>query len=463
MFNVSPARIRLLLCSLLVLLGAAALSVGGAVSVGAAAPAPLRAGTGYRLPGGDFVGFYLTRSGAKVYCIDPGKRAPSSVSLTSIGRYPGMSQRTADELAYALSRWGNATSRTQAAAESQLVNTIVGHADAVRRRAHSLPGSVGSLVAAHLRIVRALHGPYTVSVRATRAAAPGQTTDGSTGVVSAAGHGVPGVAIALRGSGNVSLPAEVRTGSRGSVTFRYTVTGTGPVRIDATASGLTAPRFTGTHPAAGQQRMVTWSRPVGASAHTGFQARLGSFAHGYACTTTCTGHPRTTLRACAVPSAYPARLAFRAGSTTLPMDFPAATRTGCRTIAAVLTDGDQVTASWTFHGPHGWTAPMAAGGAFVVDCPPVPVVRVSLAYDCTQGSLTASVTAPAAHPAVLLVAGAATRRIDAGSGATAQFTVPVRCGTVQAYSVQAGVRRADGAWNYGPAARVSTPGAARQP
>ena len=38
MSNVSPARIRLLLCSLLVLLGAAALSVGGAVSVGAAAP-----------------------------------------------------------------------------------------------------------------------------------------------------------------------------------------------------------------------------------------------------------------------------------------------------------------------------------------------------------------------------------------------------------------------------------------
>ena len=462
----SPARFRpmfrLALCGLLALFAAAAVA-GVEAPPGAAAPAALRRGAGYHLSGGDFVGYYLTRTGAKVFCIDPGLSAPASVSLTSIGRYPGMSQRTADELAYALSTWGNPTTRAQAAVESQLLNTIAGHADAVRRRAARLPRAVSSLVAAHLRTVRALSGPYAVGLRASRAASPGQVATGSATVVSAARVGVPGLVIQLHGSSNVVVPSAVRSDAHGSASFRYTVTGPGPVRIDATAGGLAPSRFTGTHPAAGQQRMVTWAHAAVASAHVGFQARLGAFSHSYACTTTCNGHPSTTLGACAAPSAYVSRLTFRTGASTRVLDFPASNRSRCRSFATVLGDRDQVTAGWTFLGRHGWTVPVAAAGAFVVDCPAVPVVRLALSYDCAQGSLTAEVTAPTTHPAVLVIAGAAARRLVAAAGGTARFTTAVQCAAVQTFMLQAGVQRAGGGWNYGPAARIDTPGAARQP
>ena len=41
-----------------------AVLTGGAASPAAAGSSPLRAGLGYRLAGGDFVGFYLARSNA---------------------------------------------------------------------------------------------------------------------------------------------------------------------------------------------------------------------------------------------------------------------------------------------------------------------------------------------------------------------------------------------------------------
>ena len=460
---VSPARFRPLLWFVLtVVAGALVAATVGLAPPGSAAPAALRPEAGYHLPGGDFAGFYVTRSGAKVYCIDPGKRAPSTVALRPITRYRGMTRRTADQLAYALSSWGNARTRAQAAAESQLVNTIVGNAAAVRRRSAGLPRAVRRTVAAHLRLVRARSGPYTLQVRA-RTAAPGQTATGTATLVSGTRVGVPGTVVRLRGSGNVAVPAAVRTGARGSASFRYTVTGAGPVRIDAGVSGLAPARFTGTHPAAGRQRMVTWAPAVSATAQLVFQARPGAFTHNYQCSTTCDGHPRTTLRACAAPSTYASRIVYRAGARAAALDFPAGTRTRCRSIVLVLIDQDRVTAAWMFHGPHGWTPQVAAAGTFVVDCPPVPPVEVSLRYDCTRGAFAAAVAGRPGHPVVLIVSGAAARRVPAGATDVARFTASVQCGTTQTYGVQAGVQRADGTWNYGPVARVVTPGAARQP
>lgn len=458
----SPARVRPLFWFILIAVAAVVAATVGLAPPGSAAPAALRPGTGYHLRDGGFAGFYVTRSGTKVYCIDPGKRAPSSVTLRPVTRYRGMTQRTASQLSYALSTWGNARTRVQAATESQLVNTIVGNRAAVRRRSADLPRGVRQTVAAHLRLVRARSGPYIVRLRA-RAASPGRTATGTATLVSAAKTGIPGVVVRLRGSANVAVPAAVRTGAHGSASFRYTVIGTGPVRISAAVSGLAPQRFTGTHPAAGRQRMVTWARTVGASAQTGFQARLGAFAHSYRCSTACDGHPRTTLRACAAPSAYVSRMVYRVGAATTAVDFPAGPRTRCRSIVLVLADRDRVTAAWTFRGPHGWTPQVAAGGTFVVDCPPVPAVDVSVHFDCTRGAFAAAVTGRSGHPVVLIVSGAAARRVPAGVTGIARFDAPVQCGRSQTYRVQAGVQRADGSWNYGPVARVDTPGVARQP
>src|SRR3954470_13312662 len=56
------------------------------VPTSAAASQQLRPGKGYAAADGDFVGFYLTSGGTKVYCLSPRKTLPSAVSLGPLSR-----------------------------------------------------------------------------------------------------------------------------------------------------------------------------------------------------------------------------------------------------------------------------------------------------------------------------------------------------------------------------------------
>lgn len=434
-----------------------------------AATNTLRAGLGYRVAGGDFVGYYLVGKN-KVYCLNPAKSVPRTVSLSSVSRYPGASTARSQQLAYALAQWGDARSRAAAAVQSQVLNTLAGNTKDVTRRSHGLPSSLSRTVAAHVAAAQRLHGPYTVRVSTPRALLPGQPAAiGSIQVSSAGGHGVPDVLVRLTHTTNSITPTVARTNSAGSARFAYSVTDIGQVRITATAGGLASTGLRVSHPHSFEQRMVGAQPAVAAHGSAAFRAAVSGFGNNYACTTTCDGRPVTTLSACAPASRYASRLAYQLGVTTLSVDFPAAGTRACRTRSLRLADGTRVTAAWAYRTPHGWSRPVAAPGAFTVDCPAAPAVTVAMTYDCTRASVTVALgrssaagSAPAAvntsrHRLVLVIGGAASARIYAEPGGRALYSASVACGSRAAYTVQAGVQRASGAYNYGPVASVITP------
>lgn len=460
------------------LLALAALVAGlvlapGSRSASASSAHSIRPGLGYRLAGGDFVGFY--RSGGRlIYCVRPSKAAPHLVTLSPVTRVPGTTRVGTAELAYALSRWGAATTAFQAAVESQVLNTLVGNTAAVARRAARLPRAVAARVAEHVRAARAFRGPYSVAVSAPRALLPGQSAVGTVRVRSAAGHFLVGGLVTLRSSANALVTRTVRTDSHGVGRFRYSVVGTGEVRLRATAAGLPdgAPRVS--RPRPHEQLMVSSGSVRPASGAVSFQQVPNGFSHRYACTTTCDGRPRTVLGACAAASRYASLLEFRVGRRLkLALSFSSSSMRMCRTLAVVLRDGERVTASWRFLTPHGTSRPMAAEGTFVVDCPPVPAVAVSVVYDCAAASVTIALAHPGStargwtplvnrtrHRMFLLIGGAVTRRLAADPGQSATFTASARCDTPVGYTARAGVERADHGVNVGPVATVTTPGPA---
>ncbi|MGI8679699.1 MAG: hypothetical protein ACR2LX_13660 [Jatrophihabitans sp.] len=439
------------------------------VGVGAhAASSTLRAGLGHRVGGGDFVGYYVS-GGTKVYCLSPSKAVPRRVSLSSGARYPGISVGASRQLAYALSRWGDARSTYSAAIESQVVNTLAGNTQDVRRRAHSLSAAVNRTVAAHVSAARSQAGPYVVLLSTPKAVLPGQSAVGSVQVRTSSGHGVAGALVRLTHSANASVPAQVRTDARGVARVPYAVSDLGQVRIVATAIGLAATTLRISHPRASEQRMVSWGSRSAARGSSSFQARVSGFSNRYACTTACAGRPLTTLSACAPASRYVSRLVYRLGATALTADFPASSKPVCRTVSARPGDGTRVSAAWQYRTPHGWSRPVAAAGSFTVDCPAVPAVVATMTYDCTHAAVTIALGhanpdgswVPAVntsrHRFVLVVGGAKPTRVYARPGAGAVFTTAVACGSRTTYTMQAGVQRTNGAWNYGQIASVVTP------
>jgi hypothetical protein len=222
-------------------------------------------------------------------------------------------------------------------------------------------------------------------------------------------------------------------------------------------------------PPSGVQQMITWSAPVTARATAHYQGRVSGFSASYECSSTCNGHPRVALTACAPGGLYPSSLTYRYGRRIHRVDFPAALDRRCATWHVRLPDGMRVTASWRFRTLSGWTAPLPAGGAFVVDCPPVPPVAVVVGLDCHAAALTAVLGRRAAGPSggllplrnhtrhamVLDVGGSVSGHVVLPPGATAapqSFTVG--CDSPAEITVRAGIRRSDGTYNYGHLIRV---------
>ncbi|MDQ2796724.1 MAG: hypothetical protein M3Y06_06120 [Actinomycetota bacterium] len=439
------------------------------VVVGAdAASGSIRVGLGHRVDGGDFVGFYVA-GGKKVYCLSPMKVVPRTVSLSNVSRYPGLSPTASRQLAFALFHWGDARSVNEAVVESQVLNTLAGNGKDVRRRAHSLPAALSRAVAAHVVQARSQAGPYTVRVSTPRALLPGQSATGSVQVRSSNGHGVAGIVVRLVHSPNATVPTQVRTDYRGLARMPYAVSDVDQVRIVATAHGLAPVTVQTSHPRSSEQRMVSWTAQIATRGSASFRGSVSGFSNSYACTTTCDGRPLTTLSACAPASRYASRLVYAVDGSRVIADFPASTKRVCRAVLAHPADGMRVTAAWQYRAPHGWSRPVPAAGTFTLDCPAAPEVTVAMSYDCTRGlvSIALGHTNPdgsrvplvntSRHRFVLVVGGAKTTRVYADHGRGAVFTSAVACGLAATYTMQAGVQRANGGWNYGRTASVVTP------
>jgi hypothetical protein len=86
-------------------------------------------------------------------------------------------------------------------------------------------------------------------------------------------------------------------------------------------------------------------------------------------------------------------------------------------------------------------------------------VTIALANMGKHGTWTPLVN-PSKHKMVLVIGGATTQRIYAKHGKTAIFTAHASCKSPRTYTWQAGVRRHNGKYNYGPKGSITTPGPA---
>lgn len=419
------------------------------------AGASVRTGLGHR-SNGEFVGFYVTHRGVKVYCLSPRLATPRTVSLHTVHRYPGLSTAATAALAYALATWGDARTRDAAAVESQVANTLAGNHKDVARRARGLSPALRRLTAAHVAQAKALRGPYRVRLSTPTAPLPGVTAGGTVRVTSAAGRPVAGVPVALRGSANVRVSGSVRTRGDGSAGFTYATTSVGSGRVDATVRGLAGTGVGITTPRRGEQRMAAATGRVSAAGSATFRPEGTGFGHRYACDSECAGRPAVTLTACAPASRAASRIVYRAGAATYVRTFPAASRRHCESLSPRLADGTRVTAAWQFASGRGWGAPLPAPGSFVVDCPPTPAVAVTMTHDCATARVTIS-SSPSRHATRLLITGSRRATVAAGSGRSASWTVSAPCGSALALTFRAAAQRANGGWNAGPAAGVTTP------
>lgn len=458
--------------ALVLLVALTALAAGGTAATTAQARSEpqLTTGPGTWIAGHtDFVGAYRAHLGARwvpVYCIDPDRPAPTRVALHTRGRLPSLSRAATRLIAETLAAHGAATSATRAEAVSQALNEEAGNRAAVARRARYLPKRVLDLAARYVAEARRRHGPYALRVRLPSSPLPGQTGTGTV-TLHAGGHGVAGTVV-LRHSPNVAVAPRVRTDRAGRGSFTYRTVGGGRVRISALMR--VAPTTVRASAANGStQVMVSWSPRARVEARAGYTGRGPVLRHRYACTDVCDGNPLVTLTACAPAGSYPARITYFYGAQTHVVDLAASEHRVCASWRMAIADGTRVSGTWQFRSPSGWTRPIAAPGAFTVDCPAAPPVAVVFDYDCTNATLAAALGRwqdgamvpwrnTTGHRAVLVVAGAVSGRYALPAGATAAVhRFGLICGAHSTVTIQGGVQRADGSYNFGHDATVVIP------
>jgi hypothetical protein len=437
----------------------------------AAAQPQLKTGAGKWVAGHTaFVGYYRALIGGKwvkVYCVSPDKRTPSRISLATVSRLHSVSATVTRELAQTLSAHGNAKTAGQAEAVSQALNYEIGNRAAVAHRARYLSPSVQSLAMRYVTEARRSRGGYRLGLHLASSPLPGQTGRASVSLRGAGGGRA--ATVRLSHSGNVSLPRAVRTDAAGRASFSYRTTAGGAVHVGATVQGLPPITVRTSRPSASTQRMLSWSPTASVRASATYRGRVAGFSERYECTSTCDGNPLATLTACAPANGYPSSITYRHGVTAHRVDFAAARSRTCHTWRTTLHDGEVVTASWRFRTPHGWTAPIPAGGSFRVDCPPAPPVAAAIGYDCRSATLTIALGRQSggrllglhnatAHRMVLVLEGARVGRFTVAPGATATtHSFPIVCGEGATVAVRAGVQRTNGTYNYGGTTRVTLP------
>jgi hypothetical protein len=468
-------RSRKHLLRALILGAALVVGLGMYCAAGSVASAASRArvvpGRGVWLAGHtDFVGYYRALVGGrwvKVYCVSPGRRAPTRISLRTVSRVPAKSAAITRQLAETLTAHGDARTAAQAEAVSQALNAEIGNRTAVALRARHLSRHVRELAERYVAEARARGGPYSLELHLPANPLPGQSGTGTV-TLRAAGNRVAGAVISLRHTANVAMPRSVRTNASGRAAFTYRTIGGGPVHVAAAAGG--APdTVRASRPGRSTQLMLTWSPRKTVHAVATYQGKGPGFAHRYACSRDCDGHPLVTLTACAPASRVPSRLTYWFDGRSHRITFDAAKARTCKTWQVVVADGVSVSATWEWRTAHGWTQPIPAEGWFVVDCPAAPPVAVALGYDCTRATLTAVLGTQSngslvplrndtAHRMVLVVGGAVDGRYELAPGATAApHTFALRCGSHATITVRGGVQRGASTYNYGRITEVTTP------
>jgi hypothetical protein len=387
--------------------------------------------------------------------------------LATVSRLPSVPTSVTRELAQTLAAHGNAKTAHQAEAVSQALNYEIGNRSEVAKRARSLTRPVQSLAMRYVAEARRYRGGYQLGLQLSAAPLPGQS--GRATVTLRGPGGGRAATVRLSHSGNVSLPAAVRTDRAGRASFTYRTTGGGEVRVRAAATALPPITLRTSSGARSTQRMLSWSGAISARASAHYRGQVSGFSQRYECSSTCDGNPLATLTACAPAGTYRSTITYRVAGVYHVVEFPAAGTRPCRSWSTTVHDGELVTASWRFRAPSGWTAPVGAPGTFRVDCPPAPPVAVAVSYDCHSATLTVALGRQnggqliplhnaTRHPMVLVIEGARTGRFTLAPGATdVTHSFAIACGAAAAVAVRSGVQRDSGDYNFGQPTQVTLP------
>lgn len=454
----------------------ALLAITAAFSLSPASPANARTesqvvpGLGRWIDNGtDFVGFYKALTDGtwtKVYCVRPGSTKPTALTLRTLGTLPDTSRRVTRQLAETLAAHGDAQTAMRAAAVSQALNEEIGNHAAVVRRAASLPDRVQQIADRYVAEARAMAGPYRLGIDLPRSPLPGQSARGTISLRSAEGPATG--TVTLRHTPNVTTPDEIRIGRSGEARFTYETVAGGPVHLSASAD-VAPTTLRANRPAPGEQVMLSWSPPLTVQATATYEATGPGISYRYGCTSQCDGHPVVTLRACAPANTFASRITFWFRDQVRRITFAAAHVRTCRSIDVTLADGVSVSATWRYETSHGWTRPLPAAGAFVVDCPAPPPVAIAGGFGCIsahivavlgrqRGGMLTPLINRTRHRMVLVVTGAVSGWYVVAPGQTATVhTFALACGSGDAITIRSGVQRRDGTYNYGEPMVISMP------
>lgn len=470
--------IRTMFASLL----AAVLFIGGAGGVAYATPAQpavasataqphapaqaLARGHGLLIRG-EWFGYYVD-NGKKIWCLAPGlklKKEPfrltTNLPFVTIGSKKFVVGATKSRwIAFVLGEWGNTSSDNVAAATRMALLEIVGD---VPKGINTSPRTqIGGMAANEVSQAKAYYGPDKLGLTLRTKALVGQAGTATVTATAASRRGVPGIIVQLAGA-NAIVPKLVKTGSNGQVTFTYTRTGTGPVKVIARAASLPPDTMLASLPRPGEQLLVSGTRPTTATASVTYQASPGGPTISYGCGSACDGRPLVTVKFCQPAGVAPALdTVFDNGHAVDTVSFVRSVTATCQSVMLTIPDTHVVTFGVQYNVSGKLSGVVPLPGRIVIDCPPWPVPSESVSCDCANGVLALMLrnTGQTEEQLIWSVNGGPSQAKLVAPGSTVSVSIPFSR-TVNTTVVYAGgVQRLNGQWIIPPSLEALIPKAA---
>jgi hypothetical protein len=341
---------------------------------------------------GEWFGYYAD-NGKKIWCLAPRLKLTkepfhltTNLPFVTIGSKKFVVGATKSRLiAFVLSEWGNTSSDNVAAATRMALLEIIG--DIPRGINTSPKTQIGGMAANAVSQAKAYHGPDKLGLTLRTKALVGQAGTATVTATAASRRGAPGIIVQLAGA-NAIVPNLVKTGSNGQVTFTYTRTGTGPVKLIARAASLPPNTMLASLPQPGEQLLVSGTGPTTATASVTYQASLGGPTISYGCDSACDGRPSVTVNFCQ-PAGVAAVLdiVFGNGHAVGSVSFGRNATATCKSVMLTIPDAHVVTFGVQYNVSGKLSGIVPLPGRIVIDCPPWPAVSESVTCNCTNGTL----------------------------------------------------------------------------
>jgi hypothetical protein len=416
---------------------------------------------------GEWFGYYVD-NGKKIWCLAPSLKLTkepfhlaTNLPFVTVGNRKFVVGATKSRwIAFVLSEWGNTSSNNVAAATRMALLEIVG--DMPSGINTSPKTQIGGMAASEVSQAKAYYGPDKLGLTLRTKALVGQAATATVTATAASHRGAPGIIVQLAGA-NAIVPKLVKTGSNGQVTFTYTRTGTGPVKLIARAASLPSNTMLASLPQPGEQLLVSSTGPTTATASVTYQASPGGPAISYGCDTACNGRPAVTVKFCQPAGMAPVLdIVFGNGHAVGSVSFGRGATATCKSVILNIPDTYVVTfgVQYNVNGKLSGVIPLP--GRIVIDCPPWPAVSESVTCNCTNGTLVLTLrnTGQTEEQLIWSVNGGGSQAKLVAPGSTESVNIPFSRTVNTTVAYTGGVQRRNGQWIIPPSLVAVIPKAA---